>query len=211
VKLVDLLIPLGAIFGAVLVGAISPGPSFVLVARTSVAVSRSAGLANALGMGAGGLIFAAAALLGLQVALAAVPWAYLGLKIAGGAYLIYLAVQLWRGAREPIEMQPVTSGGAGSLRKFFAVGLATQLSNPKTAIAYASIFTALLPADPPAWVASVILPTIFLIETSWYAVVAMVFSSKGPRRSYLSAKVLIDRLAAGVLGLLGFKLLSEAK
>ena len=207
----ELWIPLGAIFGAILVGAMSPGPSFVLVARTSVAVSRSAGMANALGMGSGGLIFAAAALLGLQVALAAVPWAYLGLKIAGGVYLIYLAVQLWRGACEPTEMQPVSTDGAGSLRKFFAVGLATQLSNPKTAIAYASIFTALLPADPPAWAAGVILPTIFLIETGWYAVVAMVFSSDRPRQSYLGAKLLIDRFAAGVLGLLGMKLLSEAK
>ena len=204
----ELLIPLGAIFGAILVGAMSPGPSFVLVARTSVAVSRSAGVANALGMGLGGLLFAAAALLGLQVALAAVPWAYLGLKIAGGAYL---SVQLWRGAREPIEMQPVSTDGPGSLRRFFAVGIATQLSNPKTAIAYASIFTALLPADPPAWAAGVILPTIFLIETGWYAIVAVVFSSDGPRRSYIGAKFLIDRLAAGVLGLLGVKLLSEAR
>jgi len=208
---VELLIPLGAIFGAILVGAMSPGPSFVLVARTSVAVSRSAGVANALGMGLGGLLFAAAALLGLQVALAAVPWAYLGLKIAGGAYLLYLAVQLWRGAREPIEMQPVSTDGPGSLRRFFAVGIVTQLSNPKTAIAYASIFTALLPADPPAWAAGVILPTIFLIETGWYAIVAVVFSSDGPRRSYIGAKFLIDRLAAGVLGLLGVKLLSEAR
>jgi threonine/homoserine/homoserine lactone efflux protein len=170
------MIPLGAIFGAILVGAMSPGPSFVLVARTSVAVSRFAGMATALGMGSGGLIFAAAALLGLQVALAAVPWAYLGLKIAGGAYLIYLAVQLWRGAREPIAMRPISSNEPGSLRKFFVVGLGTQLSNPKTAIAYASIFTALLPAEPPAWAPWVILPTIFLIETGWYAVVAMVFS-----------------------------------
>ena len=207
----ELLIPLGAIFGAILIGAISPGPSFVFVARTSIAVSRAAGMATAFGMGSGGLIFAAAALVGLQMALSAVPWAYLGLKIAGGAYLIYLAVQLWRGARESIAMRPVSSKEAGGLGRFYVIGLATQLSNPKTAVAYASIFTALLPADPPAWAPWVILPTIFMIETGWYAVVAMAFSSEGPRRSYLGAKVLIDRVAAGVLGLLGMKLLSEAK
>src|SRR5262245_30794071 len=180
-----MLIPLGAVFGAILIGAMSPGPSFVLVARTSVAVSRSAGMATALGMGFGGLIFAAAALVGLQVALATVPWAYLGLKIAGGAYLIYLAVKLWQGAREPIAIQPVSPNEPGRLPKLFVLGLATQLSNPKTAVAYASIFTALLPADPPAWALSVTLPTIFLIETGWYALVAIVFSSEGPRRGYL--------------------------
>jgi threonine/homoserine/homoserine lactone efflux protein len=69
----ELLIALGAIFGAILIGAVSPGPSFVLVARTAIAVSRSAGMATALGMGVGGLIFAGAALLGLHVVLTAVP------------------------------------------------------------------------------------------------------------------------------------------
>ena len=46
------------VLGAILLGAISPGPSFVLVARTAVAVSRRDALATALGMGAGGLVFA---------------------------------------------------------------------------------------------------------------------------------------------------------
>ena len=181
------------------------------MARTSIAVSRPSGLATALGMGVGGLIFAGAALLGLQVVLAAVPWAYVGLKVGGGAYLLYLAVQLWRGARTPITVREFSAEGSGGLHKFLLVGLATQLSNPKTAVAYASIFTALLPADPPSWVPWVILPMIFLIETGWYAVVAIVFSSEGPRRSYLGGKVWLDRLAAGIIGLLGAKLVSEVK
>jgi threonine/homoserine/homoserine lactone efflux protein len=66
----EMLIPLGAIFGAILIGAISPGPSFVLVARTAIAVSRSAGMATAVGMGLGGLMFAGAVLLGLH----SFPW-----------------------------------------------------------------------------------------------------------------------------------------
>ena len=168
-------------------------------------------MATALGMGVGGLIFAGAALLGLQMVLTAVPWAYVGLKVGGGAYLIYLAVQLWRGARTPITIGELPLEGSGGLHKFFLVGLATQLSNPKTAVAYASIFTALLPADTPSWIAWVILPMIFLIETGWYAVVAIVFSSEGPRRSYLGGKIWLDRLAAGILGLLGVKLISEAR
>ena len=100
----ELLIPIGAICGAILIGAISPGPSFVYVARTSIAVSRPAGIVTAVGMGLGGLMFASAALLSLHMVLTAVPWTYLGLKIGGGAYLIYLAVLLWRGASEPTTM-----------------------------------------------------------------------------------------------------------
>ncbi len=58
-----------SILGALLVGAANPGPSFVLVARTAIAVSRPAGLAAALGMGVGGVLFSALALLGLHALL----------------------------------------------------------------------------------------------------------------------------------------------
>lgn len=52
---------------------------------------------------------------------------------------------------------------------------------------------------------------IYFSETRWYAIVAVVFSSDGPRRSYLKSKLWIDRLAGGVIGLLRFKLVSEAR
>ena len=92
------------IAGAIALGAISPGPSFVLVARTAVASSRADGLAAALGMGAGGVLFAGAALLGLHVVLNAVPGLYLGLRLLGGAYLILLGCMIWRGARKPLRL-----------------------------------------------------------------------------------------------------------
>jgi threonine efflux protein len=200
-----------AVVGAILLGAISPGPSFVLVARTAVAVSRLDGIATALGMGLGGLIFAGAALFGLHVVLANVPSVYLGLKIIGAMYLFYLAVRLWRGAKTSITASDAPSDRISSRRRSFIIGLATQLSNPKTAIVYASIFTALLPADQPEWLAAVVLPSVFLVETVWYAIVALAFSSGSLRSSYLRSKLWIDRSAAGVMGLLALKLISDAK
>jgi threonine/homoserine/homoserine lactone efflux protein len=98
----DFSIDAFVILGAILLGAISPGPSFVLVARTAVAVSRRDALATALGMGVGGLIFAGTALLGLMVVLASVPWLYLAIKVAGACYLLYLALSLWNGANDSL-------------------------------------------------------------------------------------------------------------
>src|SRR6185312_5567565 len=66
----DTLVPFLSILAALALGAVSPGPSFVFVVRTSLAQSRRDGIAAARGMGVGGVIFAALALLGLQVALA---------------------------------------------------------------------------------------------------------------------------------------------
>jgi threonine/homoserine/homoserine lactone efflux protein len=84
------LATLASIVAALSVGVISPGPSFVMVARVAVASSRIRALATALGMGVGGAIFGAAALLGLQSVLLAVPALYAALKLLGGLYLCYL-------------------------------------------------------------------------------------------------------------------------
>ncbi|WP_280954700.1 LysE family transporter [Paludibacterium denitrificans] len=68
----DALLSLGGIVGILMLGTISPGPSFVMVARTAVAAGRAEGIAAALGMGLGGTVFTIAALVGLQALLLAV-------------------------------------------------------------------------------------------------------------------------------------------
>ncbi|MGY2099184.1 LysE family transporter, partial [Pseudomonas simiae] len=70
--------------------------SFVFVTRTAIALSRRDALAAALGMGVGGVVYGGLGLFGLQTLLAQAQWLYVVLKIMGGLYLIWLAVQLWR-------------------------------------------------------------------------------------------------------------------
>jgi threonine/homoserine/homoserine lactone efflux protein len=192
-----------SIAGAITLGAMSPGPSFVLVARTSVARSRADGLAMALAMGVGGALFALAALAGVHVVLATVPVLYALLKLLGGLYLVYLAWVLWRHAAKPIELEKV---GTGSQRSFW-LGLATQLSNPKTAVVYASVFVSLLPAELPLWAALLLPLAVFCIEAGWYSIVALALSAPAPAAAYLRWKRWIDRAAGGVMGLLGLKLI----
>jgi threonine/homoserine/homoserine lactone efflux protein len=199
------------IAGAIAVGAISPGPSFVMVARTAVAVSRSDGLAAALGMGLGGVVFALAALFGLQALLAAVPWIYVALKFAGGAYLAYLGWRIWQGAAATLDDAPHATGSAPRHpARSFALALATQLSNPKAAVVYASVFAALQPRDPSAALIQATPLAIFVVETGWYAIVATILSAPGPRAAYLRHKIRVDRLAGGVMALLGGKLVAGA-
>ncbi|PLC05566.1 threonine transporter [Variovorax sp. RO1] len=210
--MMDTTLSLLGIAGAMAVGAMSPGPSFVMVARTAVA-SRSDGLAAALGMGAGGLVFSIAALAGLQAAFLAVPGLYLAIKAFGGAYLIYLGFRIWRGARQPLAITPDTDAsprGQGRGGRTFLLGLATQVSNPKTAVVYASIFAAFLPREVPLVLALAVPAVIFCIETGWYAIVALALSSAAPRAAYLRYKTWIDRAAGGVMGLLGLRLVWSA-
>lgn len=197
-----------SILGALLVGAVIPGPSFVLVSRIAAKSSRTDGLAAALGMGAGGLIFATLALMGLVAVLLQVEQLYIALRVLGGLYLVYLGVRIWRSAPEPLEMPEPGSLAPASVPRSFALGLVTQLSNPKTAIVYASIFATLLPASAPLWLVAVLPPLVFALEFSWYAVVALVFSAARPRAAYLRSKLWVDRIAGAVLGVLGARLVS---
>jgi threonine/homoserine/homoserine lactone efflux protein len=206
----EAIIVLAPLLGAILIGAISPGPSFVLVARTAIAVSRLDGLAAATGMGLGASVFAAAALAGLHAVLTSVPALYTAVKIVGAAYLLYLAIMLWRGANDPIKVSDAVTVHR-SIWKSFSLGLATQLSNPKTAVVYASMFAALLPPHQ-SWSSRVLtVCLICMLETGWYAVVAVAFSSARQRNRYLRSKAWIDRTAAGVMGLLGGKLIFELR
>jgi threonine/homoserine/homoserine lactone efflux protein len=208
----DSAVTILSIAGAVAIGAISPGPSFVMVARTAIASTRPDGIAAALGMGCGGAIFAIAALLGLQALFASIPWLYIGIKIAGGLYLAYLGHRIWKSAASPFmipeESRPEASPAA---KRSFLLGLGTQLSNPKTAIVYASIFAALLPHDIPLLFILTLPALVFCIETGWYVIVAVVLSSASPRNKYLRHKIWIDRMTGGIMILLGLKLIIAAR
>jgi threonine/homoserine/homoserine lactone efflux protein len=205
----DALIPFLSILGALTLGAISPGPSFVFVARTSLALSRRDGIAAALGMGVGGVLFAGLALLGLQAVLAKVAWLYAAVRVAGGLYLLYLAFRLWRGAAEPVVMPGTTERRAPGPFRSFSLGLGTQLANPKAAVVYGSIFAALMPPAPPAWIFVALPPAVMSIEMGWYTIVAATFSSDGPRTAYLRGKRWIDRTAGAVMGALGLRLVID--
>jgi threonine/homoserine/homoserine lactone efflux protein len=205
------ILSLFSILAALALGAISPGPSFLFVTRTSVALSRRDGMAAALGMGLGAAFFCALALIGLRAVIAQVEWVYIGFKMLGGAYLLYLAWRLWRGAATPITVQDLQAGRSrAGLARSFLLALATQLSNPKTILVISGIFAALLPAHVPVWMLLAIPPIQFVVETSWYTFVAAVMSSPAPRSVYLRARKWIDRAAGCVLGALGLRLILES-
>ena len=198
---------LAGLLGALLVGSASPGPSFVLVARTAVARSRRDGVAAALGMGVDAVVFTMLVLLGLTAVLARVPLLFTGVKLLGGLWLLLLAWRLWQGATAPLAL---AGGGAEppNPAASFRTGLVTQVTNPKTAIYYGSVFAALLPQHPPSWLVLVLPPLVFVMEAGWYVLVAVLFSSGGPRAAYLRGKRWVDRTASAVMGLLGLRLVA---
>lgn len=201
---------LASIMGVFLLGAMSPGPSFVVVSRIAISGSRADGVMAAVGMAIGGFIFAGLAVAGLTAILFQVEWISTLLRLAGGLYLLWLGVNIWRAAPEPIEIASDTSSQSTSLAKSLRRGLFVQLSNPKTAVFYASMFAALLPVDAPLWMLLALPPLLFVNELVWYTIVAVGFSARGPRAAYIRSKIWIDRAAGAVVGALGLKLMADS-
>ncbi|MBY4127060.1 LysE family translocator [Rhodococcus fascians] len=124
------------VFTVALVLVLTPGPNMIYLVSRSISQGRRAGMVSLAGVAIGFLVYLAATNLGLAVVFTAVPALYTVVKIAGAAYLAWLAVQALRGtvsAFEPAELQQ------DSNRKLFGMGLMTNLLNPKIAIMYLSV------------------------------------------------------------------------
>jgi threonine/homoserine/homoserine lactone efflux protein len=201
-----------------LLAVISPGPSLLVVARSAIAGSRGRGARVAAGLGLGTLIWSLAALFGLSVLFALAPWLYTGMKIAGAAFLLYVAVMLWRHARTPVPLDGTLaqeSAGAPALAAgplaAVRLGLLTQLANPKVAVFFGSIFVTLLPADPSPGTQAVVIAIVCANEVGWYAGVAYAFGVPRLRRGYARAKAWIDRTCGAFLAFLGLRLAFEGQ
>lgn len=188
-----------------LMAAISPGPAVLMAARTGVTEGLRTGAFLAVGIGIGGVIWAAAALFGLALVFQAAPSLLWALKIIGGAYLVYMAWGMWRGADAPLDMNRETKTPR-SPASAFRLGLWTQLSNPKPAILFSAIFIGTVPPGTAFWVYAALLAVVFLNETIWNTLVARIFSFDRTRAAYISLKSLIDRSFGGLLALLGVKI-----
>jgi threonine/homoserine/homoserine lactone efflux protein len=158
----------------------------------------------AVGIGAGAVFWAAAAMFGLNILFAAAPILLTALKLFGGAYLIWMGYKLWRGAAEPFDTADARALPR-SPASAFKLGLFTQLSNPKPAVMFSAIFLGTVPPGTPTWVYAALLAVVMANETIWNILVARIFSTSGTRARYISLKTIIDRSFGGLLALLGVK------
>ena len=189
----------------------SPGPSTVLVIQTAAVAGRRGGLLAALAMMVGALLWATAALFGLQALFAKVEWLYVAFRIGGALYLLYLAVMLWRHAGDPLPDFAVGRAKRMTGWQGFMRALLLQLSNPKIMVFFGSIFLSVLPQNLPGWMDGTVLALVAVNELTWFSLLALVFSGGPARAFYRGAKIWIDRVMGGVLGVLGLRLIFASR
>lgn len=188
-----------------LAAAISPGPSFVVCLRVAAQEGFRTAAALALGFGLGAALWATAALAGLALLFELVPALFAVLKLVGAAFLVWIAWQMWRHARTPLDLDmPPTE--RMSLPRAFRFGLVTFATNPKTAVFFGAVFAGLVPPGTPLpWLAAIV-AAIFVNETLWYLLVARAFSTARARAGYVRLKAATDRAFAGLLTFFGLRI-----
>ena len=188
-------------------GTLSPGPSFILVAKTAVSKPFSEGIAVAIGLSLGAVFLTLLAILGLNALFVTMPILFSLFKALGAMYLIYLAYKIWKYSSEAISMDIMLEKNKKSFLRAILFGFVTQVSNPKTIIILGSIFAALLPKELPAYSEVLLCLLTFFIDCLWYCIVVVLLSTKKSQKVYLKFKKYIDRIAGSLLAVLGLKLM----
>ena len=163
-----------------LLAAASPGPTILMAARTGANEGMRSAVFLSLGFGLGMLVWAIAALFGLALLFQVAPAVFWGFKLAGGLFLLWLALQMWRHASDPLPEASLSStprSAASAIR----LGLATQLSNPKPALFFGAVFPGTIPADASVIAVGLLLLAMFANEIFCTAGVARIFSLEKSR------------------------------
>jgi threonine/homoserine/homoserine lactone efflux protein len=199
---------------------IIPGPNLLLLTHTAAASSRRAALGVALGIATGTFMWVAVAVFGVQKIFDAAPVLQTALRVAGGIYLLYLAVglliSLWRDRAaavsragpvdEPLSATAVSRTTDGRW-VFYRRGLVTNLTNPKSLAFWTSV--AVVSMDPDAALATRVAAVMMvgLMGLVWHIALAYLFSTPPAQRAYMRAKPALSIITSAVMAVFGARLL----
>lgn len=158
-------------------GAISPGPSVMVVIRNTIIGGRSQGVACAVGHGIGFGIYAGSAVFGLIVLLENAPDAFLILQLIGVGLLVWYGYLMWNA---DIDLGDSKDTNQNQIRRQgFMEGFAIAFFNPKIALFLVAILAQVL--EPGMGMATKLAIGLLgmSIDMGWYLIVALVLTGTG--------------------------------
>jgi threonine/homoserine/homoserine lactone efflux protein len=159
--MIEALAALPAFVAVSLLVICTPGQDTALTVRNTLLGGRRAGVLTGLGVAAGQACWTVAASAGVTAVLIASEPAFVALKLAGAAYLVYLGAQALLSAirRRPAAHAAADRPSGRTLRGVagFRQGVVSNLANPKMAMFFTSLLPQFAPQDGAA-----VLPLLFL-------------------------------------------------
>ena len=174
-------------------GAISPGPSLLMVIRNTIVGGRRRGVMCAVGHGIGFGLYAGVAIFGLIVLLEQAPQVFLALQLIGIALLFWYGWLMWHHAKDEIE-ESIEGEARG-----FLEGFSIAFFNPKIALFLVAVLAQVLDAGMSLATKLVIGFIGMAIDMVWYVLVA-VFLTGTPILDWLRDNgAIVNRVTAIVL------------
>jgi amino acid exporter len=197
------LLSLGSLFLVAVATCAVPGPNNFMLMRLGMRRGRAAALAGGLGTTLSCIVWCAAALLGLAAILKAAPGLYLFLRVGGGLYLIWFAWGLWRSAPVSPDATPEPERAT---RDAFWLGFMINMTNPKSVLFFAAIFSAYVGPDTPVWLHLAAAADVTVVCLLWQVAMAFLFSARPAAAAYARAQRPLDRVAAVLMAAFGVSL-----
>ncbi|MCJ2187054.1 LysE family translocator [Novosphingobium beihaiensis] len=187
----------------------TPGPNMLHIMSRSVELGFKRSMAAMAGCLLGLLSLLTASAVGLGALLHALPGVFDALRLAGAAYLLYLAVKAWRSPvaedGTPVEWARPTASWQSLLRGGFAI----SISNPKAIIFAAAFLPQFIdPAKPQAPQFATLLAVFTVIEGFWYCIYATGGRAISRHLSRAGVKRAFNRITGGLFAGFGLSLLA---
>jgi len=178
----------------------TPGPNMGWLAVVTASEGRRSGLAAVAGVGLGLLLVGIAAGAGLGALVLASPVLFQALRVGGAAYLLWLAYDAWKDARE--NSPGLFGAEAVHSAQYFRRGLIVNLLNPKAAVFYIVILPGFVDpaANAPGQIA--VLTAVYVVVATLVHAAIVLFASAArpflndPSRLRLTRRIMAVAIAA---------------
>jgi threonine/homoserine/homoserine lactone efflux protein len=189
---------------------VTPGPDTALTIRNTLAGGRRGGALTALGVASGQACWTVAAAGGVAALLVASEPAFLALKLAGAAYLVWLGAQsLWAAFRPRARRSLPRSRPAGAALAF-RQGLVSNLGNPKMAVFFTSLLPQFAGDGRTSFAALLGLGLLFCgLTLAWLGAYAVAVARAGDALRRPRVRRVLDAVTGAVLVALGVRVATE--
>jgi threonine/homoserine/homoserine lactone efflux protein len=190
-------------FAAVLGLTLTPGPNGLLALTHGAIYGSRKTIATILGGSVGFATVIALSMFGIGALLAASAQLLIVLKFLGGAYLIFLGIQVWRSPALGSEASPTTKNS--SALSLFQQGALAALTNPKGILFFVAFLPQFLDTKISLFTQFVVMALTFIvIEFIYEYVVASLANKIKPALARFGKKV--NRVFGGVFMVIGIAL-----
>lgn len=186
------------------IGAMSPGPSWVLIINKSISDGKASGVLTSLGHGVGIAIYALIANLSIGIIINANIFIFNSIKAVSIIFLFYLGYKSYQSNPVSLTQQKFNT----NIKSFFE-GFSFAILNPKVLIWFIAIYSQFMSPNNEMLFNIILISTAGIVDMSWYCLLVILVTSSGLLKLIQNKVKLIQKIAGVIFIFVGLVLLIE--